>query len=104
MSATGILMDAGLDKSHWGIRIILAEGRGEFNGVDRSRANGWTTCACGGLDESLMMAGTRVPKDGRLLSLGGRFSIAVSGGQFEKAAVFLVEIMDRAWELLVDQS
>ena len=99
MSAYEILRDAGLDHSHWGQRIILAEARGGFNGLDILDASDWPTCACGELDESLI-GPSGAPKDTKLVALGARFLVAVNADNFENAAVYLVAIMTQAGKLL----
>ena len=99
MSAAQILMDAGLEYSHWGRRIRLAEGRGGFNGLDQLDAAQWPTCACGELDESLIGPGG-APIDDKLVRLGARVLVAVNDDKFEMATVYLIEIMTRSGELL----
>ena len=99
-TAQEILTDAGLSDTHWGLRIIEAEARGEFTDDDLRDASSWVTCACGRLDERVPRNDYDAPRDRELKDLGVLFVSPVFRGDFIDAADCLVEIERRAGELL----
>lgn len=96
-----ILEPAGLQKSHWGRRILTAARRGKFNQSECDASASWTTCACGMQDPRLH--GPRsVPFDSQLRHDGERFAgeVIAGGREFFKAAETLVRIESRAKQLI----
>jgi hypothetical protein len=101
--AKGLLVEAGLDKSHWGKRIIIAEELGGFTEEDCVKAAAWPTCACGRVDGGISRAPHGEPRDSRLSVLGGIFPIRVIGDRFREAAKCLIDIEHRAIQVLKEQ-
>ena len=91
-----ILAEAGLDKSHWGKRILAANRADEFTRADVADAGSWVTCACGKLSDGVQRNPTGSPRDGVLMLLGQRFSEAVNDDEFVTTAECLVRIEARA--------
>jgi hypothetical protein len=96
-----MLNEAGLDKTHWGKRILKAAARGSFTPGDRVDSGGWVSCACGKLVNGIpreRLGGP--PIDPRLYTLGCMFSDDVDDDEFFKAANTLINIEDRAIQVL----
>jgi hypothetical protein len=102
--AKKLLIEAGLDKSHWGRRIIKAEATGRFTVGDESHAGDWVTCACGKLGDGIDRDDIRKPLDGVLTNLGSHFSGYVGAYSYVSAAQCLIDIEHRAVEVLKDQA
>ena len=102
MKAYEILGKSGLELTAWGIRIIHAQNVGGFSSDDRCDSLGWTTCACGELDESLMEEkgdGVYAPADPQLFRLGCDFYDEVRTDDYCSSARTLVAIEARVMEL-----
>ena len=100
MDAASILTDAGIELSHWGLRIQLAEERGYFTQQDRRDAGEWPTCACGKQDPRIPRFSNQRPRDYGLESLGLSFYNRVRDHDAVGAADVLVEIEERSREIL----
>ena len=85
-------------KSYWGARIIAAEFNGLFNEIDRAKAAGWTTCACGKVSTSIPVDDDIIgrPLDPDLATYGFEFNYAVKRNDFLTAAAKLICIEERA--------
>ena len=95
------LVDAGLEETFWGTRIIEAEKRGDFSQGQTGLAGVWTTCACGKQDERMPREKqTGAPVDGILRALGSTFYADVWQNDFADAAKTLVKIEERAAQIL----
>jgi hypothetical protein len=99
VTAEQVLVEAGLEKTFWGRIIIDAENNDEFDEADVNNAGDWTTCACGQQDSRLHRTGG-IPLDSYLQDYGYKFNYAVNHNNFVLAAETLVDIEDRAAELL----
>ena len=102
MKAFEILAKAGLQNTRWGNRIIAAEQRHFFTAEDILDSEGWTTCACGELDESLMeldIRGELTPIDHDLYRFGIQFYRAITDNDYAKTANIIVGIENRVQEL-----
>ena len=97
---TNILTEANLHQSYWGQKIIAAAKRGYFTESNDKQAGAWVTCACGKLDDAIPRDFYGEPSDERLAFLGGSFSEAISWGDPQDAALCLIEIEERAIEVL----
>ena len=107
MTAHDILRDAGIHITHWGGKIIEAEMRGEFTGIDQHDSGNWVHCACGKLSELIPREdeneyGDTRPKDPALVNLGELFCSAVTGHSFVNAARLLVNIETRATAVILE--
>jgi hypothetical protein len=101
--ANKLLVEAGLDNSHWGKRIIIAEERGGFTEDEADMAGSWVTCACGKLDDGIPRDTDGSPEDFALFELGGLFYSHVSRDAYLSAAKCLIDIEHRAIEVLNEQ-
>jgi hypothetical protein len=101
--AKQLLVEAGLDNSHWGKRIIKAEATGRFTVNDQFNAESWVTCACGKLDDGIDRQRCGEPADDRLGRLGFRFNEYVDHDYYLAAAQCLIDIEHRAIEVLNEQ-
>jgi hypothetical protein len=108
-----LLLENNLHKSHWGLRIISAENFGAFTPEDESDGSSWFFCACGKLDDHIILESSRfdkAPKDKLLFRLGVNFAeyVDVDIGdpsdfdvsRFYSAAECLIRIENRSIELL----
>ena len=105
-----ILVEAKLDKTFWGTRILSAEKRGEFTKDDLKLAFDWQTCACGHQSPLIprhpdsRSIGTwprpYMPLDKKLTKLGSKFYGALCNNRFKKAAKVMVKIEIRAKQIL----
>jgi len=93
--AKQILVDAGLENSHWGHRIITAEETNGFTSSDNDDSDSWVTCACGKATPNIPRDGN-IPLDTKLQHLGNYFSNDVYYNNFKEAATTLVAIEERA--------
>jgi hypothetical protein len=101
--AKQLLVEAGLDNSHWGKRIIIAGDRGWFTDDENEMAGSWVTCACGKLDDGIDRQRCGEPADDRLGRLGFRFNEYVDHDYYLAAAQCLIDIEHRAIEVLNEQ-
>tara|TARA_R110000851_G_scaffold25687_1_gene73674 strand:+ start:1398 stop:1715 length:318 start_codon:yes stop_codon:yes gene_type:complete len=105
MLAEDILIKAGLDKSLWGDRIIVAEQDGGFSEHIKDLSAQWTTCACGKVDRHVEMISEAIgPMDKKLHQLGILFTEQVCEHKFKRAALILTQIEERSIELLNEAS
>ena len=110
MTAKEILIQANLQDSHWGQRIIAAEERGNFTLEDSYDSGDWTTCACGTQDPRIPRGVRGTPLDEVLLDGGLVFSKLIdvyedgSNWEFDfvEAAKTLITIEKRAAEIIVE--
>jgi len=121
-TATEILTEEVLDKSYWGKKIIAAENRGGFTHSNVDQSSDWVTCACGKNDLIKSMPDQRArhsddsPNDSELRQLGTDFYHNVQNGSMDygyneperqgyiiRAAQTLVDIEDRANELMIEE-
>ena len=98
--ATALLMEHGLAATYWGKRIIAAEETGGFAASDNAQSGKWLDCACGKLTAQIARLPSGAPKDKRLYELGDAFAVAVDRDEITDAAVTLVQIEQRAAELV----
>ena len=99
-TAKEVLAEAGLDQSHWGIRIIEAELRGFFTIADEHASGNWMSCACGRLDDHIERDPEYgEPEDQELNEYGIKFYNAVTCNDFLEAALSLIKIVKRSMEL-----
>jgi hypothetical protein len=96
--AEQILVEAGLDKIPWGIRVIEAERDSSFCEQDRDDSSSWTTCACGYYKE--IPRGPSRPLDETLRLIGEDFLIHVDNNDFVGAARVICEIDARVKEIM----
>ena len=104
-TAKQLLTGAGLQDSHWGVRIIAAEERGSFGVNDCVDALSWQTCACGKLDPRIPRqtdVNNPAPLDMHLRELGQEFYCHVTDHEFLEAARTLIAIEKRAAEVLAE--
>jgi hypothetical protein len=101
-TAKEVLVEAGLDKFHWGIIIIKAEMGDGFEDDEDSAAGSWMSCACGKLDDHVERGEDGEPLDERLYELGLNFHDYVACNEYLGAALTLVEIHDRSIDLFLD--
>jgi hypothetical protein len=96
--AKKLLVEAGLDKTHWGARIIYAEEVEFTTEDDKEDAADWITCACGRQDPRIEKQGDGLnqPKDRELVSLGLRFNESIYDNDMAYAATLLISIEERA--------
>tara|TARA_R110000822_G_C14991735_1_gene459772 strand:+ start:244 stop:561 length:318 start_codon:yes stop_codon:yes gene_type:complete len=99
-TAKEVLVEAGLDQSHWGIRVIAAESNGLFTEYDTHDSGDWFSCACGKLDDHIKRNQHGEPEDQELNEYGMKFYIAVACRDFLEAALSLIKIENRSMELL----
>jgi hypothetical protein len=102
---TNILTEANLQTSYWGKKIIAAAKRGHFTESNKEQALDWVTCACGKLDDAIPRyrqdwSRYGEPLDERLAFLGTAFSEAIDWGDHQDAAHCLIDIEERAIEVL----
>ena len=102
MTATEILEYEGLENTHWGKRIMLAEKYGCFTERDVEKAGVWTTCACGMQDDRIPRSQSGTPEDGNLESYGSNFYYHVKNHRVWEAAEELAKIEQRAFEVLAE--
>ena len=96
-----LLIEANLDKSYWGVKIIKAEIIGYFTISDLLGSACWFTCACGKLDDHIERdEKDGNPKDNDLNAYGLDFHYSVTRNQFFEAALFLIKIEKRSIKLL----
>ena len=102
MSASDVLKAAGFAESHWGSRIIKAEGRGSFLGADNADLSGWANGPCAMLEGFVEVdAGTGEPIDPTLRKLALDFAVFVRENEMELAAQQLVDLEVRIAALCV---
>jgi hypothetical protein len=101
--AKKLLVEAGLDNSHWGKRIIIAEELGWFTVEDQHNSENWVTCACGKLGDGIVRNRGEEPEDNRLRRLGFRFNSYVEDDYYLAAAKCLIDIEHRAIQVLKEQ-
>lgn len=90
-----------LHRTVWGTRIIRVEREGGgFRMSEVREAGDWPTCACGRVDPRIPRYANCVPMDLQLEMLGIDFYDAISDEQVVRAAELLVEIEQRAQEVL----
>ena len=94
---------------YWWEAINKAENRGQFNCGEVSRANHWSTCACGKQSKliprysrasAILYVNIGAPKDEYLKSLGKEFYFAIGKNQFSRARKVLSKIERRSAKLL----
>ena len=96
-TAKEVLVEAGLDKSHWGIRVIDAENIGFFTVTDKEDVTDWFSYPCGMLNENIGRAWDDEPLDDELMDCSGKFFRAVKGSpDCIEAALALVKIVKRS--------
>jgi len=110
MNVTKAFQETELLNSDWGLRILNAERNKGFTATDRKDALGWDTCACGKLDETLVIYETdcegkteKFPKDEYLFRWALDFFAAITSNRYVPAAHILVNIAERETELLIEQ-
>ena len=103
MSVETILNEACLDETYWGKKIIAAEKRGYFTTSNYDQSAGWQTCACGRQDSRIERWHNGRPMDALLQQLGENFQVEVEADSYHQAARTLIEIEQRAVEVIADQ-
>lgn len=98
-TAKSLLVEAGLDETLWGKRIIQIEETGIAPFEWQCDANGWQTCACGWQDKRIPRDEDGCPLDGLLKWDGRNFPIYLLTDIVE-AARCLIRIEKRAAEVL----
>ena len=94
-----------LNNTDWGKRIIEAERCGRFKEIDKELANDWVTCACGKITADIPRnKEMNSPLDDQLDLLGVYFYQHVTNNDFLKAAETLINIEDRAQEVVNEKS
>lgn len=98
-TAKSLLVEAGLDETLWGKRIIQIERTGELPFEWRDESESWQTCACGRQDERIPRGWRDAPLDEQLRRDGGWFPYYLLTDIVE-AARCLIRIEKRAAEVL----
>jgi len=109
-TVTDVLQQAQLHDSYWGKKILAAEKRGKFTLSNVSEAASWVTCACGKSNTPIEMRPSGFsrnyqpgPVDNKLRYLGDEFHVNVVDNEFMDAAKTLVEIEERAREIVLGE-
>ena len=98
-TAKSLLVEAGLDETLWGKRIIHIEETGKMLVEWLDEAWGWQTCACGEQDERIPRNEDGCPFDEQLRRDGVEFPLYLQSNIVE-AARCLIRIEERAAEVL----
>jgi hypothetical protein len=99
LSARELLVNAGLDKSVWGLDIIKAAELGRVTYEMKQDAQCWSSCACGKLDAHIQKTSDGEPEDYELRRLGYEFSKCARQDRIVDAAETLIAIEARSIEL-----
>ena len=102
MKAKELLINAKLDATYWGKKIIAAEKRGHATDLELRMSRSWTTCACGKQDPRIprMCSSFAAPEDMELFHLGSRFPDLLLHRCWWSAAETLIAIERRACEII----